>query len=611
MKNRLANIALSIAAATALSPALALAQTERPVYVPVPAPAPRVEVRPGIRIDPGAISIPVPDVYVNMPANEVPIPPVEIPDWDFNINVFGDDFWIGEGAAQTEREELKQTYQLSPGARVELSNIDGAVTIDTAEGSAAEVLVKSYSYDANPRKLSVEQTASSLVIRGPERKTGDDGFDGTRHTIRLTIPRRSNLVATGVRDSFRVGELDGSVKLDHVSGRVGIAQAAGSAEISNVSGTVSMTLSRLAGRGVSVSNVSGRVTLHFLEDVNAQLQTSGVKGKVYVELPNVAVEGEMKSADFRAKVGAGGAALTVSDVTGAVRLAKGQTVAEMLNVVKTAERASTRGQVFGDLALHVSNPQVRGVFVAALNDEQNTQALLTASRELAPYADQPEVRDAYLRLLESGKNDSARMTAASAVARRWAGDKGVRDRLLRVLASEKRDVIRSTIVGALGKYVDDPSVLRAEADALRSDERDIVRLRAARALAAKVDNAEVYDLLLNTARSDQKRVVRAVALDALSRRIRERPELRDLFAGYLDDESRSMQYHALRGLADLNDASLKPRLVEKARQLILTNYRRGWNDSATLDTLVLLRKIDAQEADRILEQLESERVRTF
>jgi hypothetical protein len=117
--------------------------------------------------------------------------------------------------------------------------------------------------------------------------------------------------------------------------------------------------------------------------------------------------------------------------------------------------------------------------------------------------------------------------------------------------------------------------------------------------------------MLNAARNDQKRLVRAVALDALSRRIRERPELRELFVGYLDDESQTMQYHALKGLVELNDPSLKSRLVEKARDIILLNYRRNWNDRTVLSTLMLLRKIDPQEADRMLEQLSNERVRSF
>jgi hypothetical protein len=615
MRNKTAAIALAIAAANfLLAPASLRAQGERPAA----APAPRVEVKPEVRIDLGSIApvvVPFPAMQINLPDIEIPIPPMPPMDaagFDFSFNYNGDDFWFNDGAAQTEREELRQTYQLSPGARIELANIDGAVTIDTTDGGSAELVIKSYSYDANPRKLIVEQSSSALVIRGPERKDGEEhSSDGTRHTIHLTIPRRTNLVATNVRDSLRVGELDGSVKLDHIAGRVGIAQAGGLVEISNVSGTVSMSLARLAGRGASVSNVSGRVSLRFIEDVNAQLQTSGIKGKVYVELPNVAVEGEMTRADFRAKVGAGGPPLSISDVTGSVRLAKGQTVTEMLNVIKTSDRSAARNQTFGDLALYVSNPQVRRAFVEALNDDQNTVALLTAARELAPYGNEVEVRDAYLRLLESGKNEAARMTAASVVTKHWAEDKGVRDRLLRVLASEKREVIRATIVGALSKYTDDPATLRALIDALRSDEKEIVRARAARALNAKVENAEVYDALLAAARSDQKRLVRAVALDALSRRIRERAELRELFVGYLDDESQSMQYHALAGLVELNDVSLKPRLVEKARSLILMNYRRGWNDGATLSTLVLLRRIDPQEADRMLERLGGERVRSF
>jgi HEAT repeat protein len=589
-------------------------------------PAPRVEVKPEVKVDLGRIApvaINVPDIYVSVPDIDVQVPPmppmpaiapIALPDFDFNFNFNfnGDDFWFGDDRNQTEREELRQTYQLSPGARVELSNIDGAVTIDTTDGTSAEVVVKSYSYDANPRKLSVEQSGSSLVLRGPERKLKGEGdwSDGTRHTVRLTLPRRVNLVMTNVRDSVRAGELDGTVKLDGVAGRVGIAQATGSAEIANVSGSVSMGLARLAGRGVSVSNVAGRVTLRFIDDVNAQLQTSGVKGKVYVELPNVAVEGEMSKSDFRAKVGTGGAALTVSDVTGTVRLAKGQTMAEMLTVLKASDRSMTRNQSVNDLALYVSNPQVRQAFVEALRDDQNSLVQMTAARELSPYANEPDVRDAYLHALEQGKNESVRMTAASALARKYAGDKDVRDRLLRDLATEKKDVIRMTIIGAVGKYVDDPAVMRAMIDAMH-DEKDIVRARAARSLSAKVDNAEVYDLLLNAARSDQKRLVRAVALDGLSRRIKERAELRELFIGYLDDESQSMQYHALRGLVDLGDAGLKQRLVDKARELILLNYRRNWNDGTVLSTLMLLRKLDPQEADRMLEQLSNERVRSF
>jgi len=417
-----------------------------------------------------------------------------------------------------------------------------------------------------------------------------------------------------VSESLRVGELDGTVAFSNISGRVGVAQAAGSADISNVSGSVTMTLARLSGRGVTVKNVSGRVSLRFLEDVNAELQTSGIRGKVYVEVPNVAVQGEMNRADFRAKVGAGGAPINISDVSGSVRLSPGRTVAEMLTSFKSAEqRGSARAQVISDLALHVSNRQVRQAFVEALNAaDQNSAVGLTAARELAPYVSEPEVRDAYLRALasEPGKNDSLKMTAARTLAREYGNEKVVRDALLRALAADTKGNVRMTVVAAVAKHVEDPAVRRALVDVLKTDAKDSTRVRAASALAKRADDAEVYALLLEAARGDKNRSVRLQAFAGLARRIRERPELRELFLGYLDNESISFQYHALRGLVELNDASLRQRLIEKGREIVLGQGRRYWNDRMVLDTIILVRRLDPQEADRLLEQLSTERART-
>jgi hypothetical protein len=204
------------------------------------------------------------------------------------------------------------------------------------------------------------------------------------------------------------------------------------------------------------------------------------------------------------------------------------------------------------------------------------------------------------------------MTAARALARQYPDDRQVREALLRVLAAEKRDNLRATIVGAVARHADDPAVARALSDVLRAADtaRDTTRARAASALAKKSDGPQVYDLLLSAARNDKSRAVRLAALSGLARRIRERPELRELFVGYLDDESVSLQYQALKGLVELGDASLRQRLVEKAREIALQNGRRYSNDRMVLDAVLLLRRLDSQEADRLLEQLAAERART-
>jgi DUF4097 and DUF4098 domain-containing protein YvlB len=549
----------------------------------------------------------VPDINIDLPDININLP-------DMNIDMGGNWFY-DDDSDRTEREELRQTYQLSAGARVELSNINGSIDVETAEGNTAELRITSYSRDPNPRKLAVEQTASSLSVRGDGRRTRDSdmmNFDNTSYRVWLKLPRRSELTVNGASESVRVGELDGAIRLSNVSGSVGVAQATGSAVVSQVSGSVTLNMARLGAGGVRVEGVSGKVSLRFMDDVNADLQTKGIKGKVYVELANVAVEGEMNRADFRAKVGTGGAPIQISDVTGSVRLSRGRTVAEMLGALKSSERSTTRMETARDLTLYVSNRQVRQAMVEALNGEQNSTVKMTAARALVPYVAEPEVRDAFMRSIETGTgNGVVRMTAVRAIGKQYAADKSVRDTLLRVLASEQNDLVRMNIVGAIAKYTDDANVRRSLSEALKNDRSDIVRMRAANALSKRVNDQDVYELLLNAARNDKKTIVRANALSGLTSRIKERAELRELFTGYLDHESSILQYKALQGLVELGDPALKTRLVEKAKELIAMQARRQWNDRMLLDTILLLRRLDAQEADRVMEQLGSERMKTF
>src|ERR1041384_8252393 len=303
---------------------------------PAPAPRPSIQVQPEIAITPEVV-VEVPNFRFELPEiNIPPIPPmppinVEVPD----VQIDGFDFWFDDNE-QIEREELKQSYPLTSGARVELTNIDGPVRIEPTDNGQAEVRILSYSTSTTPRRLTVESSGNTLTLRGPD--TTVRGWNDTSHSVTLKLPRRSELTINGARDSVHIGDFDGPVHLNGVSGSVGIAQAAGSLDVARVSGTVVANLTRLGGAGVRVQDVSGSVSLRFLEDLNADMQTKNIKGKVYVEVPNVSVEGAMKNADFTAKVGTGGAPLRVSDVTGTVRLARGGSGADMLDAPKAEPR---------------------------------------------------------------------------------------------------------------------------------------------------------------------------------------------------------------------------------------------------------------------------------
>src|SRR5260370_37571173 len=75
-------------------------------------------------------------------------------------NHFGDDL--------RERDEINQTYELSPGASVEVSGINGPVEIDTANSTTAQVhIIRSANTqeDLAHHRITVDHSTSSLVVR--------------------------------------------------------------------------------------------------------------------------------------------------------------------------------------------------------------------------------------------------------------------------------------------------------------------------------------------------------------------------------------------------------------------------------------------------------------
>ncbi|HEX8183693.1 MAG TPA: hypothetical protein VF747_03050 [Blastocatellia bacterium] len=223
----------------------------------------------------------------------------------------------------SERDEINQTYELSPGAHVEVRGINGTVDIETSSGSTAEVhVVRSARSreELNYRKIIVEHTANSLVIRS--EKENERGDHNVRQRVTLRVPRQVDLNVSGVNGRTNVGEVDGPVRLSGINGAVEVGQAVGHSDISGINGRVRINIARLSERGIQVSGVNGGVELRFAEDLNADLDVSGINGSVNTDVANVTVIGKFSRQNFRAKIGAGGTPITVRGVNGSVRLAR-------------------------------------------------------------------------------------------------------------------------------------------------------------------------------------------------------------------------------------------------------------------------------------------------
>ncbi|MEJ7577988.1 MAG: hypothetical protein WKF74_13410 [Pyrinomonadaceae bacterium] len=222
-----------------------------------------------------------------------------------------------------ERDEIRQSHQLAPGATVEVASINGSVTIETSETNTAEVLVVRSARergDLQRRRVIVEATPQSLVVRGEKEERNSWRGGDVRQRVVLRLPRRVEMTVRGVNGRVSVGELEGAARLSGINGRVEVAQAIGYSEVSGINGAVQLTIAQLGERGLRMSGINGAIDLRFDPEVNADLSISGHNGGVDTQLPNVTLQGKLNRSNLRARIGAGGAPITLSGINGRVRL---------------------------------------------------------------------------------------------------------------------------------------------------------------------------------------------------------------------------------------------------------------------------------------------------
>ena len=232
---------------------------------------------------------------------------------------------VSHNASNDVREEVRQKYELAPGARVEITCINGAVKIETSDTTTAEVYIErtaSSDEALKRRQIKIEADAKRLSING---ETTDHNFlaklFGSKASERVTLklPRQISLVGKGVNGAFVVGELDGAIELGGINGKVHVDNAAGTATLKGINGNVVFGMKRIEADGVTLSGINGNIELQLPADLNADFDASGMNGRVIAEMPNVSVD-KSKRGTYWARIGNGGSGITAKGINGNIRL---------------------------------------------------------------------------------------------------------------------------------------------------------------------------------------------------------------------------------------------------------------------------------------------------
>lgn len=246
-----------------------------------------------------------------------------------------------------ETERFEQTYPLSAKGRINVSNINGSITVEAWDRNEVKLeAIKTADTRENLAdvNIKIDARADSFSVEADyentnQRNKGEwKNYRKLEVEFRLTVPRTAVLdeIET-VNGSVSVANFVNYTRVSAVNGEVRAANLRGTAKLSTVNGTVDASFDRLeTGSQISLETVNGRVNLQIPSDANATVKADTLNGSITNDFGLPVSKGEYVGRDLHGKIGSGDVQIRLNSVNGGLSIARkndGKTVNPATNLL--------------------------------------------------------------------------------------------------------------------------------------------------------------------------------------------------------------------------------------------------------------------------------------
>ena len=229
-----------------------------------------------------------------------------------------------------ETAEWRKTYQLQPGGRVEISNVNGRITVVPSDNNTLEVVAVKSARGATPEsakaalervEIREESTPSGVKIETKVERSGLFQHGGTEVAYSVRVPAGADLRFNTVNGGIEVERVTGRLEVETVNGGIVVRDLDASAlEATTVNGGIDVNLTRMPERGVKLGCTNGGIKLRLPADAKADISASVANGGIDAE--GLAVDATEKSRRrFEGRMNGGGPRIDISGTNGGIRIA--------------------------------------------------------------------------------------------------------------------------------------------------------------------------------------------------------------------------------------------------------------------------------------------------
>jgi hypothetical protein len=230
----------------------------------------------------------------------------------------------------SETAEWRKTYELSPGGRVEISNVNGRIDVEPSAGNTVEVVAQKVAKAGSPAaakealerieiREDVQKESVSIATKLPR---GGGWFDmgGAQVKYSVRVPAGAEVKFTTVNGGVNVTGLSGRVTAAATNGGVVARDISGTIDASTTNGGVDVELARLGEGGAKLECTNGGIRLRLPADAKATISASVTNGGI--DTSGLSLETTQASQRrLEGRLNGGGAPIHIEGTNGGIRIA--------------------------------------------------------------------------------------------------------------------------------------------------------------------------------------------------------------------------------------------------------------------------------------------------
>jgi DUF4097 and DUF4098 domain-containing protein YvlB len=233
---------------------------------------------------------------------------------------------------QKETAEWRRTYDVEPGARVEISNINGKIDVQPSSGNRVEVLAEKSARAASSEaardalgRIDIVETASPDHVRIETKIQGRNGglFNHSSQEVHYTVkvPASLEVRFSTVNGGIELTGLKGRINAETTNGGIKAHDVGGPIDASTTNGGIEVELSKVAESGVKLGCTNGGIELTLPQDSRATISARITNGGINTEGVNIETTGESTRRRLDGRMNGGGPRIDLEGTNGGIRIA--------------------------------------------------------------------------------------------------------------------------------------------------------------------------------------------------------------------------------------------------------------------------------------------------